>query len=424
MTRAPNRALRAETLRLSAPWAAFPPLGSALPIVMGLLVLAGWYFEIESLKRIRSGFVAMNPMTACLFIVAGSVLGLSLSRTPSNAVLWVRRIGAVLILVIASAKLVELSLGWPIRVDQWLFAAKLDAGNGALPSWMAPNTAACFALIALSMLSLDLPVKRFSFSQAFALLAGVGALVSILGYAYGVQSFEGVASFIPMALHTAVTCLALALGLFFAREATPWGQLFASPDAQGVVARRLFPAVLGLTLFLGWLRVAGERRGLYEGPFGTAVFAVALCLLFLVVVRWTVWTVGKVDAQRNALQGELLEKRWELEESLQQTQLILDHARELICTLNSQAELLTVNAACDEILSLSSRRLLGRSFVQLHSEDEKSRIEKAFAVAKSGMTAETFRARCRKGDESYAELNWSIQWSPHFEKMFCVGRLA
>ena len=424
MTRAPNRALGAETLRLSAPWAAFPPLGSALPVIVGLLVLAGWYFDMEALKRVRPGFVAMNPMTACLFLVAGSILGLSLRRTPSNALNWVRKTGALLILAIATAKLLELTFGWKIGVDQWLFAAKLDGAKGVLPNRMAPNTAACFALIALSLLSVDFRVKRFSFSQAFALLAGVGALLSILGYAYGVKSFEGMASFIPMALHTAVTLLALALGLFFSREATPWGQLFATPDAQGVVARRLFPAVIGLTLFLGWLRVTGERRGLYEGPFGTALFAILLCLLFLVVIRWTVWTVGKVDAQRNVLQGELLEKRWELEESLRQTQLILDHARELICTLNSGAELLTVNAACDEILSMPSRRLLGQSFVQLHSEEERSRIEKAFAVAKSGMTAETFTARCRKGDETYAQLNWSIQWSPHFEKMFCVGRLA
>lgn len=424
MTPAPNRAPGAETLRLSAPWAAFPPLGSVLPIVVGFLVLAGWYFNIESLKRVRPQFVAMNPMTACLFVLAGSVLGLSLRRTPSNPVQWIRKIGAVLILTIASAKLAELTFGWKIGVDQCLFADQLGGGDGALPNRMAPNTAVCFALIALSMLSLDFPVKRFSFSQAFALLAGVGALLSILGYAYGVKSFVGVASFIPMALHSAVTLLLLALGLFFAREATPWGQLFATPDAQGVVARRLFPTVIGLTLFLGWLRVAGERHGFYEGPFGTAVFVIILCLLFLVVVRWTVWTVGKIDAQRNSLQEQLFQKRWEVEESLQQTQLILDHARELICTLNARAEVVTVNAACDEILSLPSRRLLGCAFAQLHSGDEAPRIDKAFAVAKSGMTAETFTARCRKGDDTYAQLNWSIQWSPHFEKMFCVGRLA
>jgi PAS domain-containing protein len=182
--------------------------------------------------------------------------------------------------------------------------------------------------------------------------------------------------------------------------------------------------VIGLTLFLGWLRVAGERHGLYEGAFGTALFATVLCLLFMVVIRWTVWTVGRIDAQRNALQGQLVEGKWELEQSLRQTQLIIDHARELICTLNAQAELVTVNAACDEILALPPRRLLGRSFMQLHSQEEEPQIAKAFAVAKSGMTAETFSALCRKGDETFARLNWSIQWSPHFEKMFCVGRLA
>jgi PAS domain-containing protein len=258
----------------------------------------------------------------------------------------------------------------------------------------------------------------------FALLAALTALLSITAYAYEVKSFDGVASFISMALHTAVTSLVLALGLFFAREATPWGQLFSTPDAGGVVARRLFPLVIGLTLFLGWLRVTGERLGFYEAAFGTTVFAIVLCLLFMVVIRWTVWTLGKIDAQRDSLQRQLLEGKLELQEALQQSQLIIDHARELICTLNAKAELLTVNAACEEILSLPSRRLLGQSFVQLHLDEEKPQIEKAFAEARSGMIPETFSVRCRKGDQSYARLNWSIQWSPHFEKMFCVGRMA
>ena len=202
------------------------------------------------------------------------------------------------------------------------------------------------------------------------------------------------------------------------------GQLFATPAAQGVVARRLFPAVIGLTLFLGWLRVAGERQGLYEGPFGDGGFRDRAAVPFLVVIRWTVWTVGKVDAQRNALQGELLEKRWELEGSLQQTQLISRLCAGVHLHAESAGRAGDWNAACDEILALPARRLLGCGFAQLHSEDERSRSENAFAVAKSGMKAETFSARCHKGDESYAKLNWSIPWSPHFEKIFCVGRLA
>ena len=424
MTPTPNRALGAEPVRLPAPWAIFPPLGSALPILLGVVVLVGWQFDLEIFTRERFGFSAMNPTTACLFILSGALLALALRSNPSQAVIWIRRIGACLLLAIAAAKVFEVAIGWPTGVDQWLFADKLTETTDALPNRMAPNTAAVFALIALSLLSLDRPVKKFSFSQAFALLAAFGALLAITGYAYGVKSFGGMTSYIPMAVHTAFTCLALSLGLFFARETTPWAHLFATPDAHGVVARRLFPLVIGATIFLGWLRVVGEREGWYEAAFGSALFAVVLCLLFLAVIRWTVWTVGKIDAQRDALHKQLIEGKWEMEESLRQTQMIIDHARELICTLNAKGELLTVNAACEEILLLPSPRLLGRSFIQLHSQDEEPQIQKAFAEARSGMMPEPFNAHCRRADESYVRLNWSIRWSPHFEKMVCVGRLA
>jgi PAS domain S-box-containing protein len=119
-----------------------------------------------------------------------------------------------------------------------------------------------------------------------------------------------------------------------------------------------------------------------------------------------------------------LGNRWRLEESLRQSQLIVDHARELICTLDAEARLVSVNAACDEILALPARQLLGRSFHEIHSAEEQSRIEKVLAVAKSGMTPEPFTAQCRKADTTYVLLDWSIQWSPHYEKMFCVGRLS
>src|ERR1043166_1029467 len=418
----PGGAVRREIIPLPLPWSFTPPFASAISILVGLLVLAGWFYDVEILKRAFPGFVVMNPLTAVLFVFAGLGLGLSTRADPTPAIRWVARIAALLVLLAAGMKLIGLVLHWSWNADQWLFSEKLVGTAGELPNRMAPNTAVNFVLISLSLLTLDLRVKRFSLSQFFALAAGFGALLPLTGYAYGVRSFAGLASFIPMALHTAIVCLLLAGGLFFARAATPLAQFFATAEPHGVIARRLFPFMILLTLFLGWLRLEGERRGIFPGAFGTALYAIALCVLFLAVIRWTFWTVARIEEERNAINDELLQSRWRLEESLRQTQLIIDHARELICTLDAEANLLTVNAACDEILDLPSRQLVGRSFLAIHSSDERPDIEKAIAVAKSGLKPETFGARCRKGDETYARLDWSIQWSPHYERMFCVGR--
>jgi signal transduction histidine kinase len=278
--------------------AILPAIASITAICIGTLVLIGWSFDLERLKRVLPGFVAMNPMTATLFIFAGTALAMSILQELSGVRRTLTKILSVIVVVAALTKLLDVGITSLPNVDELLFASKLSEVRNQLPNRMAPNTALNFILVGLSLLTLPLPAKRFSPSQAFAILAGFGALLPVTGYAYGVRSFQGMSSFIPMALHTAVTFLILAAGLFFARPETGFAQVFAKNDPRGVMARRLFPLAVLLILFLGWLRLWGERQGFYESKFGTALFAITLSILFVILVRWTVWTVSKLEDER------------------------------------------------------------------------------------------------------------------------------
>lgn len=75
---------------------------------------------------------------------------------------------------------------------------------------------------------------------------------------------------------------------FVARPAAPLARLFATKNPLGIMARRLFPLAVLLTLFLGWVRLWGERHGYFESAFGTALLAVTLSIVFDILVRWTV----------------------------------------------------------------------------------------------------------------------------------------
>jgi signal transduction histidine kinase len=284
---------------------ALPLASSFFAVGVGLLVLVGWQFDVESLKRVLPGFVAMNPATAILFIVCGVSLFLSVQFRESRIAVVIARVLASFAFVVALAEFLEAAGMWHSPADEIVFAHKLRNPADAWPNRMAPNTTFNFFLLGLSLLLPPSKTGRVSLSQALAIVVAFGAILPITGYLYGVHSFKGLASFIPMAVHTATTFLMLAAGIFFAVPQSPLVEIFVTRDPRGVMARRLFPLAVLVTLSLGWVRAWGERNQFYESEFGTALFAITLSILFVLLVRWTVWTIGKLEVERNTAHARL-----------------------------------------------------------------------------------------------------------------------
>ena len=67
-----------EAVPLPRPLRLIPFVASGVSVVMGVAVLIGWSFDLEPLKRVVPGFVAMNPLTAIAFIFSGCALALFL----------------------------------------------------------------------------------------------------------------------------------------------------------------------------------------------------------------------------------------------------------------------------------------------------------------------------------------------------------
>ena len=287
---------------------ALPPVACGFAICIGVLVLIGWSFDFEPLKRVLPGFVAMSPATAALFILIGIALASALlSRSLVTGVMG--KVLSAIVVVAAASELLEFAGICRSPINEVLFAAKFSAMQDTLPNRAPPNSALNFFLAGLSVLLLDTRGRR-SFGQALAILIGVGAILSITGYGYGVRSFSGLAPIIPVALHTAVTFLILAAGIFFAVPRAPLAEPFATNDPREVLARILrilFPLAVLLTLFLGWLCVWGERHHLYESAFGTALYAIILSFLFAVFVRWAISVVGKLEAKHAVANARLRE---------------------------------------------------------------------------------------------------------------------
>lgn len=285
---------------------ALPPISSIAAICLGILVLVGWTFGLEPLKRIAPGFVAMNPASAVLFVFTGISLALTVGLRDSKFARLAAKALAAIVAIIAGVELLELIGLWHSPLDEILFAGSLWDPQHGIKNAMAPNTAFNFVLVGLAIGKLDL-TGRSLFSQALAIVIGFVGLVSLMGYIYGERSLAGPGPFIPMTVHTSMAFVLLAAGLFFAVPHAPLIEPFATADPRGVLARRLFPLAVLLTLFLGWVCVWGIRHDVFNDIFGIALYAISLSILIGVLVRWTVTQVGKLEAERAAINARLHE---------------------------------------------------------------------------------------------------------------------
>jgi signal transduction histidine kinase len=259
---------------------------------------------VEQLKRLASASIAMNPATAVSFILAGAAFGLTINSRVSSVGRTMGKIFAAIVAAAAVAELVELTGAWRSPIDEIFFAGQLWDPQHGLQNRMAPNTALNFLLIGVAIFRLDLSGRRL-FSQALAMVIGFISAVSLTGYIYGVPTFTSFGAFIPMSLLTALAFLALAGGILFAVPHAPLIEPFATNDPRGVLARRLFPLTVLLTLFLGWVCVWGIRHDVFDETFGIALYAVSLTIFFVVLVRWTVATLGKLELERAAMNAKL-----------------------------------------------------------------------------------------------------------------------
>jgi len=205
--------------RAASPLARLPYFVAATIAAVACIVLIGWQFDLEHLKRIMPTWVAMNPTSAVCFLMASVSLAIS-ARTSqlSPSLLLTARALAFLIAAFGLLKLVD-SLGGPdFHLDQLLYNLQTGAPAAAdiavRTNRMAPNTAILFLFCgaALFIARFDRPAPRIV-SKAIAVISSLIALVATVGYFNGVDSLYRPTALTPMALHTAINFFLLAAGI-------------------------------------------------------------------------------------------------------------------------------------------------------------------------------------------------------------------
>ena len=311
---APSHISRSESLPFSdtvEPQLKHFTVAAAVTVTtVGALVLAGWAFEVGALKSVLPGLSSMKANTALGLVLAGVALWLWADEyAPPRQ----RRAGLVcagLVTLIGLLTLSQYVFGIDFGIDQWLFRDVSATVTTSHPGRMGINTALVFVLLGGALMLLDARTQGGAWGGQAATLGGLlVALAALVGYGYGVAYLTRFSSATQMALHTALSFVALALGLLAARPRRPLMALLTSRGPGGALARRIWPQAILLLLVLGWLRLAGQRAGLYEYAFGTGLHVIAGIILFSLLIWRAAHQVERLNAKR--LEAEDAERKAE-----------------------------------------------------------------------------------------------------------------
>jgi PAS domain S-box-containing protein len=285
--------------RLISSLKTFSRAASAAVVLVGGLVLMGWALDLTALKSVLPGLATMKPNTALAFILAGVALWLLLTNETQPRLRRVAQVCAVVVALIGLLTLSQDFFGWNLGLDQLLFKESVGSAGTPHPGRMSPITAFNFLLIGCALLFLDVRNRAgWMPAQLLALLAGMTAALALIGYAYSVQSLYQFDPTSPISLHAALTFFALAAATLCARPDQGLMLTLTSDTVGGVMVRRLLPAAIGVPFVLGWLRLEGERAGLYGTEFEVALFAVSNIIVFMTLIWWNAQYLIRVDAER------------------------------------------------------------------------------------------------------------------------------
>lgn len=267
---------------------AFTKYLCVLVVLTGTIVLLGWIFDIRSLETVLPGLASMKVNTALCLVLGGISLWLlgwaDRMKPPPIIVKQFGVILALIVLAVSAATLGQYLFGMDFRIDQALFKDALPDGHSA-PGRMGPNTALSFFAMGIALLLHSSETKRGRRPAHFVvLIPALISLIAMIGYLYSEISFYRISSYTGMALHTAVALFVLSWAILLSPPDRGMSAIIFADTVGGVVVRRLLPAAIIVPVVLGWLRLEGQKAGLYGADLGLALAVTLNIAIFSTMV--------------------------------------------------------------------------------------------------------------------------------------------
>jgi PAS domain S-box-containing protein len=343
-----------------AKYRTIPVIAGAIAVTQGMLLFVGMQYNLTVFISIVKGPAGMNPLTAICFIASGLALIiyfkfiLSGKHNKTFAEILFYSLSSFVILT-AFLRLVEYAIGIPVSL------AHLISEDWVQNNTMAPNTAFNFIMAGVSLIILRVKNSyNITISQSAAILTGFIALLTIIGYLYSIFSFNLLNVYLPpMALNTAIIFIILATGILFIKPDKSFMSYITSGTTIGNTSRKMMLAAIIGPIILGWLRLYGEEKGLYDATAGTALFVwVMICVFFTIVI----FSLRRLLIEDAAI--KLAERK--IAESELRFRAIVDNSPVSITMKDLNGRYIMVNKEVERIIGKTIEELKGKTVFDLH----------------------------------------------------------
>jgi diguanylate cyclase (GGDEF)-like protein/PAS domain S-box-containing protein len=382
-----------------------PTLAGTIVAVVGITALLGWILDIDTLRSTFPGLLPMKANTAACFVLMGS--GVVLLARATSAPLRLVALGLVgAATSIALATGAQYVAGIDFGIDQLLFRVPTGEGGMVMVGRMSPLTAGSLALLGLAAVA-GPRARRMVIALSGVVLAV--SVLSVFDFVFGAAVPVFLSDYTQMALNAAIALGILAvgvMGLLGARN--PFAALAGRSTTKSLL-RRLLAVLVVVPVVMAWLRLEGQRLGLYDTSFGTSLMLVGILALGVIAIIRSARWANDLEAKREASEAER-DRFFEL-------------SLDMLSVIGADGTFRRVNRAWGVQLGYPEGHLVGRAFLEfVHPDDRERTTVEAAREFVEGERSVGFQNRYRHFDGSYRWLEWMSQTSTDLSVAYGVAR--
>ena len=269
-----------------------------LTIVLGVVVLSGWAFHIDSFKTVFHGYSSMKPNTAVCFIFAGTALLVGYLSPSARWKGTCCQLLSAAILLIAGGSLLEYILSISLGMDQLLFA---DPQDSVAHGRMGVPAAVAFLLCGTALLLLPGGRRGVVVAHLLTFAALFLALLELIVYLFKAQVFGSAYAQPQMALHTVIGFWFLGLSILCARPKKGIMASILASNPGGFIARRLIAPAIIVPLLFGWIAFQGLVQKYYDAGFAISIIVLSSMISICVLTMRSIIELNRIDNERKRL---------------------------------------------------------------------------------------------------------------------------